>query len=279
MGVAAWIGIGAGAILALLGWATYKLAPRVGPNPIFGVRTGYSMVNREVWDKSNRAGGIAIAGVGALTAFAGVILDLLAPWSENALILITAGVVVTGMVITFIWAVRYSRRLSEGVKAESARPIKVPLAWLWASALVAAVSIAFVLATISDLPPSVATHFALDGTANDWTSRTGYAFMMAGLVVGMLALTAGIFYLVSHVDIPGADGWAVSGESGMVFFAVAMFGAQLLIAVVLWDIYWFNTRGKHPFPLDVFAVVALVASLVAIPAGLVWMVLRARRNA
>ncbi|MBI2848743.1 MAG: DUF2867 domain-containing protein [Chloroflexi bacterium] len=26
--------------------ATYHFAPRVGPNPIFGVRTGYSMANR-----------------------------------------------------------------------------------------------------------------------------------------------------------------------------------------------------------------------------------------
>ena len=73
---AVWYGVGAGLVLVIAGWATYRYAPRVGPNPIFGVRTGYSMVNRDVWDRSNRAGGLILMLMGLVTGLAGVITPL-----------------------------------------------------------------------------------------------------------------------------------------------------------------------------------------------------------
>lgn len=264
-------------MLALVGWATYKFAPRVGPNPIFGVRTGYSMVNRAVWDHTNRVGGLALAGIGALVGAVAAALDVATPWTETVLVSIVAGVLVAAMIAMLVWLVLYSRKLAQGITPASARPIEVALAWLAPSAVVASLSIIFILVTASELPADrVAPHFAFDGAANGWMSRTGYLAAMVILVVGMLALTAGIFYLVSHVSIPGADDWPVSGEAVMKFFAAIMAGMQVLMAVVFWDIYWFNTRGEHPFPIAAFTIGTIVVTLVAVPAAIAWLVLRSR---
>ncbi|MSP14811.1 MAG: SdpI family protein [Chloroflexi bacterium] len=59
-----YFGLGIGVLLVLAGAATYYFAPRVGPNPFFGVRIGYAYASREVWNKSNRFGGLALAVAG-----------------------------------------------------------------------------------------------------------------------------------------------------------------------------------------------------------------------
>jgi len=72
-----YYGLFLGAILFAAGIATYYLAPRVGPNPIFGVRIGYAYASREIWDKTNRFGGALMALVGVATALFGFLLTLL----------------------------------------------------------------------------------------------------------------------------------------------------------------------------------------------------------
>ncbi len=264
-------GVGVGAVLALAGWATYKIAPRFGPNPIFGVRTGYSMVNKEVWDLSQRAGGLMLALAGAVLAVATILLVVFGQWGEETTVLIITGLMFLVLVVGITWLVLYTHKLAKGVTPENARPIRVSLVWLWPAALLAAATTVFLLATASQLPAErVATHFGVDGTANDWMSRTAHLTFGIALITGMFALEAGILYLVTHASIPGADAWSISGEAIMRFFAVVMTGAQTLIGAVYLDIYWFNVRGGHIVPLGIFTIVVLLATAVAMPAGILF---------
>jgi uncharacterized membrane protein len=73
-----YIGLALGAVMIVVAAATYWLAPKVGPNPWFGMRTGYSVVNREIWDKSNRLGGVLFGAVGLVEWLLTVTVTLLA---------------------------------------------------------------------------------------------------------------------------------------------------------------------------------------------------------
>ncbi len=274
-----WYGVGTGLLLVLVGWATYKFAPRVGPNPLFGVRTGYSMVNREVWNKSNRAGGIAIALVGTLVTLAGVVVGIFGPRDSDIALLTVTGVLLVSLLMAMVWIVPYSRRLARGVPITSARPIRLSVGWVVPAGMLAATLVVFLVATASQLPADkVATHFGMDGMPNDWMSRIAHTVLSVSLTLGMFILDFGIVYLVTHVSIPGANEWPIIGESVMRLFAVIMIGIQVLLAVVFLDIYWFNTQGTHPIPLSAVVVVSLAASLVALPVGIVYVVVRGKRS-
>src|SRR5512136_1546632 len=103
------MGLAFGALLIALGAITYWLAPRVGPNPWFGVRTGYSVASRDVWDRSNRVGGLAFAAGGLLLWGAAVVM-LLAGVDERTAVGILTGGLITGALAATGIVFLYSRR-------------------------------------------------------------------------------------------------------------------------------------------------------------------------
>jgi uncharacterized membrane protein len=117
-----------GGILVLAGLATYLFAPRVGPNPIFGVRVGYSYASREVWDATNRFGGALLALVGAGIALLGVLLQWLGVASRQGVGILTA-VLLLALFGATAWMFLYARRLARG--APLARQI-APVEFRWA---------------------------------------------------------------------------------------------------------------------------------------------------
>ncbi|MFH1141702.1 MAG: hypothetical protein V1724_08620 [Chloroflexota bacterium] len=147
------------------------------------------------------------------------------------------------------------------------------------AALVTTAVVLFVLATASELPSQkVATHFALDGTPNDWMISRSYILMMVGISLGMFGVLAGLFFGTTHAAIPGADQWAVSGEA-VIEAVIGMFTwVQVLLAVVALDTYWFNVRGEHVIPVGVSMAALLASAAVLTLAVILFVVLRGRRR-
>ncbi len=63
--------IGIGALLIVLG----NIMPKVSRNSAFGLRTTWSMANDQVWQKSQRFGGISAVILGLVTVLLGVFLS------------------------------------------------------------------------------------------------------------------------------------------------------------------------------------------------------------
>ncbi|MFB9377057.1 DUF1648 domain-containing protein [Kineococcus gynurae] len=97
-------------------------------------------------------------------------------------------------------------------------PARLAATSLGAAALLAAGSVALSAAL---LPERVPTHFALDGAADDWSSRVGAVTFMAVLTVALAALFAGLAALVPRipwdlVNLPDKQRWTELGKQDVV---------------------------------------------------------------
>jgi len=159
-----YFALGLGALLAAVGLLTYWLAPRVGPNPWFGLRTGYSMASREVWDRSNRAGGLAFVACGLVQGLLAVALACLGVGERMAITILMVGLFLS-LFSSLAWLILYSRRLAQGTRV--ARELR-PVAFKWSYLAPALISLAFFLTMAAYLYPQLpahrlASHFDLAG--------------------------------------------------------------------------------------------------------------------
>lgn len=116
-----WFGLLLGGVFILAGLATAIWAPRVGPNRYFGVRTGYSAANRAVWDRSNRVGGLVMAGIGVAMLLATTVVALVGV-PASAQILVLTGVLFVLLIPTVAWLFLYTRRLARHSPRDLDRP-------------------------------------------------------------------------------------------------------------------------------------------------------------
>ena len=82
------------------------------------MRTGYSAANRAVWDRSNRVGGLVMAGLGVAMLFAtGVVALVGVP--ESAQILVLTAVLFALLLPTVAWLFLYTRHLARTARADT----------------------------------------------------------------------------------------------------------------------------------------------------------------
>ena len=247
-----WFGFGLGAVLVVVGAITYFLAPRVGPNPIFGLRTGYSLVSHEVWDKSNRVGGVAMALVGLLALVATPLIVWAVPREGTAFTAIMI-IVIGPLLATTGWLFAYTRRLAQGtVPAASLRV--VPLCWRRMALPLGSLAVVGVNALVAwRLLPlgRVATHFNLAGEADGWSSRAGLVLVFV-IASAILTLIPVIVNLVASrepaIAISHLGGLYMPPGRGLAYIGGAIALTNLFMVVILWDLVSFNTRGVHLAP-------------------------------
>lgn len=275
--MATWLGLSMGITFLVAGWSLYVFAPKVGPNPIFGIRTWYSMVNVDVWNESNRTGGILLAGTGALMVFASVAIR---PWIDpdsDAGILAVVGVELVLTAISVTWLVLYTRRLAKGVPITGAGYIRVSPLWLAPAAALTLGLLAFLVATNSNLPDQVATHFDVQGAANGRMSPSSHLWFSGATVSGLFVLLGGLFVVLTRVRIPGAETWPIAGEPVLHFLAAMLFVVEGVMGAAFLDIYWFNTRQEHLISTGAFTFLVLCVVFVGVAAGIAYMVIYGRR--
>jgi uncharacterized membrane protein len=260
-----------GAILLAAGIATYYLAPRVGPNPIFGVRIGYAYASREIWDKVNRFGGALMALVGVGTALIGLLLTLLNVDQGDGRVWLTAAMLVA-LFGGLAWIFIYARRLAQGT-AMAREMLPVPFRWRYLAPVILtfAVLAAVTLYFAPQLPADhVASHFNINDQPDGWTSRSDFVISFLGL--GLLFVIMNAIAVIVAAREPlialgrwGA-GWQLDPARGLIYLGVAFGLVNLLFSGVLLNVIWYNTRGGflYPFSILLLGVVVLIALLIAV---------------
>lgn len=267
----AYYGLGIGALLFLIGLATYFLAPRVGPNPIFGVRVGYAYASREVWDRTNRFGGIVMALIGLGVALLASLLRLFGVPDGSGIALLSVLLITTllgGTALMFV----YARRLALGT-AIARELISVRFRWAYLLPVLVTFALLVVVAAYfyPALPPErMATHFNINDGADGWMSRSGFYLTYLGLAALFVLIDALAVVVATREPLIafgrwGAT-WRMDPERGLVFTGLMFALVNLILVVVLFDVVAFNVNGSHLFPLStlLWIVVPVVAMSIAL---------------
>lgn len=274
------LGLGMGGLLLAIGVITYVFAPKVGPNPIFGVRVGYSYANREVWDKTNRFGGTLIALVGLVVALLAPILQWLNLSAADGIRVLTA-LMLAAILGSVVWLFIYARDLAQGtIIAREMAPVHFRWAFLAPVLVTMGLLVAVALYFYPVLPVDrMATHFNFDNRPDGWSTRDGFLmgfFGMAGLFV---LLNAAVVFIATREPIIAlgrwGSTWRLDPERGLIYTGLSLGLANLVLVAALWDIAWFNTRGVHAFPLSLF--LWLLVPIIAMFVGLFFLLGRRER--
>jgi len=243
----------------------------VGPNPIFGVRVGYSYASREVWDKTNRAGGVLIAVAGIGVAILGIALCWLNIAPREGIGILTVAMLAALLGMT-VWLFLYARRLAQGTAiARELAPAR--FRWVYLAPTLVTFALLVVLAAyVYPMLPAerVATHFNLAEQADGWQARDEFVGMYLGLAALFVALDAAAVFVATREPLIAFSRWGarwrLDPERGLIYTGVALGLMNLILMAVLWDIAWFNTRGTHAFSLSLlfWMIFPLIAILIGI---------------
>jgi uncharacterized membrane protein len=266
-----YFGLGMGALLILIGLATYYLAPRVGPNPIFGVRIGYAYASRETWDKSNRFGGALMAFVGVVTASLGLLLTLLNPAPRDGMVWLT-GAMLAALFGALAWMFVYSRGLAQGTAM--AREI-TPVRFRWAYLAPVVVTFVLLIAVTVYLYPTlpadrIASHFNINEQPDGWMSRNDFVVLFLGFGLLLFVIDALAVVVATREPLIAfgrwGSNWRLDPERGLIYTGVALALANLIMVGVLLNLAWFNTRGTFLFSFFslLWMIVPLIAILIAL---------------
>ncbi|MGB8644625.1 MAG: SdpI family protein [Anaerolineae bacterium] len=264
------MGLGFGAVLLVVGLLTAIFAPQVGPNPFFGFRIGDAFSSREAWDRTNRAGGIAFALVGAATLILALVIAQLNLPRDVGLIALTFFTVVALGGAT-IWAILYARQFAppappatptgETGTAGFGWPYLLPI--LLTLALLAASSLYF----YPQLPLArMASHFNIHDQPDGWTTRDAFMQTFQGLAVTMLVVNTVLILIAAFSRrkprVPLGWPWNKLPTRGLFYVGIALSLLNSMITIIQLNVLWFNTRGVLLFPFGnmfLFAAPLLLA--------------------
>ena len=250
-----YFGVGMGALLVVIGLATYFLAPRVGPNPFFGVRVGYSYASREVWDKSNRFGGAVIAAIGLLLPILAGLMTILGMEEASGMAGLSGVMMVLLLGSVGVMFV-YTRNLARGAPMTHAI---APVKFRWWSILPQMITFLLVVALLAYFYPQLpqgrmATHFGLDDQPNGWMTRATFAETIIGLGAFILAMNVAIVLIATREPMIafGRMGtrWQITPANGVIFMSIVFAMTNVIIFIAVADTIAFNLNGVHLFPLS-----------------------------
>jgi len=240
-----------GGILVIAGSATYYFAPRVGPNPIFGVRIGYAYASREIWDKTNRFGGALLALVGVGTMILGGVFQLLNVNARDGIGILTV-VMVTTLIGATAWMIVYARALAQGTPiARELAPVRFRWAYLAPVGVTFAVLVALAVWWYPMLPEQMAVHFNIAEQPDGWQVREEFFITYLGLAALFVLLDLVVVFVATREPLIAfgrwGKTWRLDPTRGLIFTGLALSLANLILIAVLWNVVWFNTQGVHAF--------------------------------
>ena len=264
-------GLLVGGILLAAGLATYFIAPRVGPNPIFGVRIGYAYASRETWDKTNRFGGLLLTAIGISTLVLGMLLQMLDVSAGEGMPIVTTLMLVT-LVGALVWMYLYARNLAQNTPM-ARELIAVPFRWYYLAPVLAtfALLLAFAALIYPTLPADrVASHFNLNDQPDGWQTRDQFLFTFLGIAALLTGLNAFVVFVATREPLIAfsrlGTSWRLDPARGLVFVSVIFTIVNLIFVALLWNIGWFMTHGALAFSFWVilWMTIPLIGLIIAL---------------
>ena len=149
-----------------------------------------------------------------------------------------------------------------------------------------AFAILFVVSTVSQLPPMVASHFDAAGQANAFMSRSGYTRFVLCLVLGLplavVAILTGVYSRATDLKLPNRDYWLAPQRIDRTrAFLVAhgvWFGSLLVVLASF--VHWLElvaNRAQPPHLSNSMFAAVMLAFLLATAAWIAALMVAFRR--
>ncbi len=254
-------------ILALI---QYLLAPKIGPNPYFGFRIGYTFADKEVWKKSNKF-------IGKLMLIHSL---LLIPFLFTDFIIYFLILFVVPLIGIIPVGIKYSSNLLEvkgakiGKSEEKIEEITVGKALIISPALIYIILILIEIFSYSYLPSTIAVHFNVAGKPDGWENKWDFMvyFSLLSLIYPFLSYI--YIYLGRKYPIymhPGRMRFKRNAILKVSIIAMDLVGILLIysyISIVLYSIY--------NIPLNPYLLISLIIIVIVVP--ILWLLTKGRRE-
>ena len=253
-------------ILALL---QYLVAPKVGPNPYFGFRIGYTFSNEDVWRDANKF-------IGKLMLLHAL---LLIPFIFTDFIIYFLILFIIPLIGILPAGIKYASNSLEirGAKSEGVErkieKITVGKFLILSPAFIYLLLILIEIFSYPYLPPTIAVHFNEAGKPNGLENK--YEFII------YFSLLSSIYPFLSYIYIYLGKRYPIYMHPGRLRFKrnailkasiiamnlVGIFLIYIYISIVLYALY--------KFPVNIYLLICLIVIVVAIP--IAWLLTKGRR--
>ena len=115
-----FFGLSLSVLIILMGILAYLITPRMKPNPFFGFRVGYTLLDKEIWVKGNKF-------VSTLFIIDGILFSLLSMFLTDELLIIFLVIFEISAVICIVVSILYVDDLAERVtgRRKAEKPSKI----------------------------------------------------------------------------------------------------------------------------------------------------------
>lgn len=261
--------IGMGILFIALGALSYWMFAALAPNPFAGFRYSYTLADREIWERTNRLGGILLAIAGALLIAAQLVIR---PGPEGSVTLFLVWIAVTLppiIWITYSRARQWSREKGAVPTVGDVTPFPPPWGLIAVPLILAALAWVGVAVLWPHLPDTLATHFNGRGVPDGWMPK-GTGLLLLPFLQTFIALLLGglIWWGSRHPGILAGGGLTARAMAGLLGWTSIVLG--LFLGYAYSDTLAFNLTGKHLLPMEVILIPAVLLG----PAILIYVALK-----
>lgn len=255
------------------------LAPKIGPNPYFGFRIGYSFSSRKVWNKTNRFAGILMT-IHALSLFPVILL-------QN-IVYYTIALILPLVIISIVGIIYASHKLEEE-RVEAKGPVKpikplgTTFVWKYLGVILFLILFLMMLIAYPSMPARLAIHFDAAGNPNGWSSKNDFYITYLIFAGAYLALLYFIIYAGKKYPVALHSGIMKIGRDTVFKASILSLNIVffILMATFLW-IYFYNVSGAFEgyIATTYFLILTFIAAFV--PIGYIiyrWKKERGEKNA
>jgi len=256
------------AFIALMGAVAYIVTPRIKPNPWFGFRVGYTLIDREVWVKGNKLTSKLFIADGLIFA----ILSLLLPEDYLLLLLILFEVSAMACIIA---AIIYVDDLAEKVTGRKPggdsskvipimldpKTVKYPITLSIFYLILASI----ILYTANFLPDTIAVHFDPWGVPNRYDSRQAFTTLFIAALSLDYAFYMVFYYLAKYKPLVFYSPRLGFSTTEFVKLLSLFFSLIFIIVGIGYTIvFTYNFYGYHIIPVYCIFLLA-IGTFLAIP--------------
>ena len=246
----------------ILGIIEYYVAPKIGPNPYFGFKIGYTFADREVWGKTNRLTG----------KFMIIHSLILSPtiFIPNFIIYYLILFIIP-LLIFIPFGIKYAAILLErkGAKSKIAsqkkmEPITIGKLWLISPLIIYLFFIIFEFFTYPSLPSVIAVHFDTAGNPNGWSNKNSFIISYSLFSLLAPAFSYMFIYLGKKYPLyihPGK--MRFPRDAFLKTTILSMDITSIILIFVYYSIYIYAVE-KIMVPLTWFTIVTLLLILLPI---------------